>query len=66
MSVNNINGGHITNYVMCASSCTKPQVHQDVLPFGKILKDENKHHNAVDECLSEQQFHKLDPITFVV
>ena len=32
----------------------------------KILKDEKKHHGAVDESSSEQQFHKLDAITFVV
>ena len=32
----------------------------------KTLEDEKKHHGAVDESLSEQQFCKLDAITFVV
>ena len=32
----------------------------------KIVKDEKKLHGAVDESSSEQQFHKLDAITFVV
>ena len=32
----------------------------------KILKDEKKHHGAVDESSSEQQFCKSDMITFVV
>ena len=30
------------------------------------LKDEKKHHGAVDESSSELQFCKLDAITFVV
>ena len=32
----------------------------------KIVKDEKKFHGAVDESSLEQQFHKLDAITFVV
>ena len=32
----------------------------------KILEDEEKHHGAVDESSLEQQFRKLDAITFVV
>ena len=32
----------------------------------KILKDEKKHHGAVDESSLEKQFCKLDAITFVV
>ena len=32
----------------------------------KIGKDEKKLHGTVDESSSEQQFCKLDPITFVV
>ena len=32
----------------------------------KILKDEKKLHGAVDESSLEQQFRKLDTITFVV
>ena len=31
-----------------------------------IVKDEKKLHGAIDESSSEQQFHKLDAITFVV
>ena len=30
------------------------------------MKNEKKHHGAVDESLSEQQFCKLDAITFVM
>ena len=30
-----------------------------------LVKDKRKHHGAVDKCLSEQQFHKLDVITVV-
>ena len=43
----------------------KPQVHQHLSPFGKkkkILKDEKKHHGAVDESSLEQQFHKSDAV----
>ena len=57
MSVNNINGRHITNYVTCVCKwlfcVTKPQVHQHIRLLGrkrKILKDEKKHHGIVDEC----------------
>ena len=32
----------------------------------KIVKDEKKFHGTVDESSSEQQFCKLDAITFVV
>ena len=32
----------------------------------KIVKDEKKLHDAVDKSLSEQQFRKLNVITFVV
>ena len=80
VSVNSINGsGHITNYVTCASGCfcvTKTQVHRHLLlrVFAflttqrkmKLLKDEKKHHGAVEQSSLEQQFHKLDTITFVV
>ena len=80
MSVNSINSEHFTNYVMYASSCfcvTKVQVHSTpsfviVLAFLKeterkkmILENEKKHHGTVDESSLEQQFHKLDKITFL-
>ena len=32
----------------------------------KIMKDEKKHHGAVNESSVEQHFHKSDTITFVV
>ena len=37
-------------------SVTKPQVHQHLSPFGKILKDENKHYGAVDEFHRNNSF----------
>ena len=53
--------------LFCASSLT-PSFVIFRLSKGteKILKDEKKHHSAVDDFSSKQQFHKSDAITFAV
>ena len=81
-SVNSINSGCITNYVMCSNGCvcdvislcsTSINTFHDFLTLfnryrkkRKIMKDEEKLHGVMDKSLSEQQFHKSDTITFVV
>ena len=63
---------HVQNAVMCdenaSSSMTPFMIFQGTeKEKGRyVLKDEKKHHSAVDESSSEQQFCKSDAITFIV
>ena len=60
---------HVQAAVLCdkaASSSTSFTFLKGLRKKRKILKDEKKHHDAVNESSSEQQFRKSDAITFVV
>ena len=53
------------NKILSPSFCSSPSfvVFSPCLKNRKIKKDEKKHHSAVDNHLSEQQFCKSDEIT---
>ena len=58
---------HVQAVVLCDEAASSSRPFMIFQGTEKEKEDtEKKHHGAVDESSSEQQFHKLDMITFVV